>query len=44
MDKISIVVPVYKNEQNIRPFYEDFCMNIKPYLDDYEIIMVNLQG
>lgn len=41
MDKISIVVPVYKNEQNIRPFYEDFCVNIKPYLDDYEIIMVN---
>lgn len=41
MSKLSIVVPIYKNENNIRPFYRDFCLNIKPYLHDYEIIMVN---
>jgi len=41
MSKISIVVTIYKNEKNIDPFYNDFCANIKPYLDDYEIIMVN---
>lgn len=41
MDKLTIVVPIYKNERNIRPFYEDFKENIRPFLDDYEIIMVN---
>ncbi len=41
MGKISIVVPIYKNEDNIRPFYNDFVKNIKPYIDDYEIVMVH---
>lgn len=41
MSKLSIVVPIYKNEKNIIPFYDDFCDNIKPYLEDYEIVMVN---
>lgn len=41
MSKISIIVPIYKNEANIKPFYEDFCKNIKPYIEDYEIIMVH---
>lgn len=41
MNKLSLVVPIYKNEDNIIPFYEDFKNNIMPFLDDYEIIMVH---
>lgn len=41
MGKLSIVVPIYKNQDNIIPFYNDFVMNIKPHIDDYEIIMVH---
>lgn len=41
MSKLSIIVPIYKNQDNIIPFYEDFETNIKPYIDDYEIIMVH---
>ena len=41
MNKLSIVVTVYKNEMNIMPFYEDFNANIAPFLDDYEIVMVD---
>lgn len=41
MNKLSIVVPIYKNQDNIRPFYNDFNDNIKPFIDDYEIIMVH---
>lgn len=40
-NKLSIIVTVYKNENNLIPFYEDFIKNIAPYIDDYEIIMVN---
>lgn len=41
MNKLSLIVPIYKNENNIIPFYEDFKNNIMPFLDDYEIIMVH---
>lgn len=41
MFKLSIIVSIYKNEANIIPFYNEFRQNIMPYLDDYEIIMVN---
>lgn len=41
MSKLSIVVPIYKNQDNIIPFYEDFTDNIRPYIDDYEIVMVH---
>lgn len=41
MNKLSLIVPIYKNEHNIIPFYEDFQNNIMPFLDDYEIIMVH---
>ena len=41
MSKLSIIVTVYKNEHNLEPFYEDFKSNLAPYLEDYEIIMVN---
>lgn len=41
MNKLSVIVTIYKNEKNIIPFYNDFNENIAPYLDDYEIIMVD---
>lgn len=41
MNKLSLIVPIYKNENNIIPFYEDFQNNIMPFLDNYEIIMVH---
>ncbi len=41
MSKLSIVVPIYKNQDNIVPFYEDFKKNIRPYIDSYEIVMVH---
>lgn len=40
-----MLVSIYKNEDNIIPFYEDFKANIVPALveqgDDYELIMIN---
>ncbi len=45
MSKVSVLVSVYKNEDNIIPFYEDFMTNIVPVFkaggDDYELIMIN---
>lgn len=41
MSKLSIIVPIYMNQDNIIPFYKDFTDNIKPYIDDYEVIMVH---
>lgn len=41
MSKLSVIVTIYKNEKNIIPFYEDFCKNIAPFIEEYEIVMVN---
>ncbi len=41
MSKLSLVTAIYKNEGNIIPFYKNFMEEIAPYLDDYEIIMIN---
>ena len=41
MSKLSLITPIYKNEGNIIPFYENFKREIAPHLDEYEIIMVN---
>lgn len=41
MPKLSILATIYKNADNIIPFYEDLYENIIPYIDDYEIVMVN---
>lgn len=40
MSKLSIVVPVYYNEDTLEPLYEDLC-KILPKLDDYEIVFVD---
>lgn len=40
--KISIVIPVYYNEDNLRPLYEDIRKKVIDVIDDeYEIVMVN---
>lgn len=45
MSKVSVIVSIYKNEDNIIPFYEEFSNNIVPVFeeggDDYELIMIN---
>ncbi len=42
MPKLSIIIPVYYNEKNLPPLYEDIREKIiEPGLFDYEIIMVD---
>ena len=42
MAKLSIIIPVYYNENNLAPLYEDIKQKIiEPALFDYEIIMVD---
>ena len=42
MEKLSIIIPVYYNEGNLFPLYEDLKNKVLKKLDcDYEIIMVN---
>lgn len=40
--KVSIVIPVYFNEDNLQPLYDDIKKKIIDVIDyDYEIVMVN---
>ena len=40
--KISIVIPVYYNEDNLRPLYADIKEKFIDKIDcDYELVMVN---
>ena len=40
--KLSIVIPVYYNEDNLIPLYEDIQKKIIQVIDyEYEIVMVN---
>ena len=42
MSKLSIVIPVYFNEDNLRPLYQDIKEKIIDVIDfDYEIVMVD---
>ena len=42
MPKLSIIIPVYYNEKNLPPLYDDIREKIiKPALFDYEIVMVD---
>lgn len=42
MEKLSIVVPVYYNEKNLKPLYEDLKEKVLEKLDcAYEIVFVN---
>ena len=38
---LSIVLPVYNEEKNIKPVIEDILSNIKKFTSDYEIIVVD---
>ena len=41
-NKLSIVIPVYYNEDNLRPLYQDIKEKIIDVIDfDYEIVMVD---
>lgn len=41
MSKLSIIVPVYYNENNLLPLYEDLKEKVLNKLKDYEIVMVD---
>ena len=41
MSKISIVVPVYYNEDTLMDLYEDMRSKILEQLGDYEIVLVD---
>ena len=42
MNKLSIVIPVYYNEQNLRPLYEDLKNKLIDAADfEYELVMVD---
>lgn len=42
INKLSIVIPVYFNEENLRPLYEDLKKEVFNVIQcDYEIVMVN---
>lgn len=41
MSKLSIVIPVYYNEDNLRPLYEDLKTKVLSQLEEYELVMVD---
>lgn len=41
MSKLSIIIPVYFNEESLKDLYEDLKTKVLTKLDDYEIVMVD---
>lgn len=41
MNKLSIIIPVYYNEDTLEDLYEDLKKKVIPKLEDYEIVMVD---
>jgi len=41
MNKLSVIIPVYYNADSLRPLYGDMKEKALPYLEDYEIVMVD---
>ena len=41
MNKLSIIIPVYFNEDTLKDLYEDLGKKVLGKLDDYEIVMVD---
>ena len=40
--KVSIVIPVYYNEENLRPLYDDICSKLYSQTEyEWELVMVN---
>ncbi len=41
MSRLSIVIPVYFNEDTLKPLYDDLKEKVLPALEDYEIVFVD---
>ncbi|MCR5773658.1 MAG: glycosyltransferase family 2 protein [Lachnospiraceae bacterium] len=41
MSRLSIIIPVYYNEENLEDLYEDISLKVIPKIPDYEIVMVD---
>ena len=41
MKLVSIVVPVFNEEDNIQHFYESVCKNMAPLPYDFELVFVD---
>jgi len=41
MNKLSVIIPVYYNADSLRLLYADMKEKALPYLEDYEIVMVD---
>ena len=41
MSKLSIVIPVYYNEDTLELLYKDLSLKVLSQIDDYEIVFVD---
>lgn len=41
LNKLSIIIPVYFNEETLLPLYNDLTENVFPCLEEYEVVMVD---
>ena len=41
MSKLSIIIPVYYNEDTLESLHADLSSNVLPYLQDYEIVFID---
>lgn len=41
MNKLSIIIPVYSDENNLKPLFENLDAELIPFLGEYEIIAVD---
>lgn len=40
--KVSVVIPVYFNEDNLRPLYKDICEKLFIHMEyEWELVMVD---
>lgn len=39
--QLSVIMPVYNEEENIRPLYRELVNTLSPHFGDYEIIFIN---
>lgn len=41
MSKLSIIIPVYYNEDSLKHLYDDLKIKVLPFLEKYEIVMID---
>ncbi|MDD2708822.1 MAG: glycosyltransferase family 2 protein [Verrucomicrobiae bacterium] len=41
MPKLSLVIPVYNEEENLERLHDEICERMKPCTDDYEVVLTN---